>query len=387
MTIEPEPSLHSHSWQPIDLAALGNNPPPATSISGLLYPGNLCLVYGEPEAVKTWIGLVLSMEQIRADRHVVYVDFEMSASAVRARLLDLGATDEDLQRFHYISPSESIMGKQIQIDIAAMVAEYDPSLIVFDAMAGALALHGFDGNSNADVETFYSVTLTPFRSSGAALAVIDHVTKDRETRGRWPIGAQRKLGGADVGILVEMISAFARGQTGLAKLRVQKDRHGALHRPYACELELASDAGTGHITWTIKQAQHKDGEDGDQWRPTALMQKVFVYLKEQSEPVTRKAISDAVTGKKAYIAQAIDCLIADGAAEEQPGARGSKLISLSAVPGCSQLFPEHVGTPEGTPPVPGVPSLHRGTGQREQVEPEPDLDFSDFKPSKDDIPF
>ncbi|MGD0166897.1 MAG: AAA family ATPase [Gaiellaceae bacterium] len=374
-----------HSWQPIDLASLGDNPPPAASISGLLYPGNLCLIYGEPEAVKTWIGLVLCMEQIRADRHVVYVDFEMSASAVRARLLDLGATDEDLERFHYISPSESIMGKQIQIDIAAMVAEYDPSLIVVDAMAGALALHGFDGNSNADVETFYSVTLAPFRSSEAALAVIDHVTKDREARGRWPIGAQRKLGGADVGILVEMISAFARGQIGLAKLRVQKDRHGALHRPYACELELASDADTGSITWELRKTAQL-GETGDAWKPTHLMEKVYTFLKEQSEPVPRKAISDAVTGKKAYIAQAIDCLIADEVAEEQPGSHGSKLISLSGVPSCSQLFPEHVGTPRGTPPVPGVPLSTRGTGQREQVKPDKEP-YLDFGPADDDIPF
>lgn len=355
----------THSWQPIDLAALGDSPAPAASVSGLLYPGNLHLIYGEPEAVKTWLGLILCMEQIRAERHAVYVDFEMSANAVRARLLDLGASERDLERFHYIAPSES-MGEQIRADVAAMVCEFDPSLIVADAMAGALALHGFDGNSNADVETFYSATLAPFRTAGAAVVVIDHVTKDKETRGKWPIGAQRKLGGSDVGIMVEMVTAFSRGGTGLARLRVQKDRHGALHRPYAAEIELASDADTGRVSWEIRQAQHRgDEETDDAWKPTYLMERVFSFLKEQSAPVSRTAVRKAVGGKKTYILQALDCLIAEGTIEETIGAHNSKLL---VVPSCSQSFPEQQGTTNRGNGKSSRSSFSRGTTKREQLE-------------------
>ena len=151
-----------HSWQPIDLAALGNEPPPVASISGLTYPGSLSLFYGEPEAVKTWLALVLSLEEIRAGRPVVWIDFEMSPRSIHARLLDLSATENELESFRYLQPSEPLKGKEIEVDIAALLETVKPSLVVVDAMAGALALHGLDGNSNADVETFYAVTLAPF---------------------------------------------------------------------------------------------------------------------------------------------------------------------------------------------------------------------------------
>jgi hypothetical protein len=321
--------MTSHSWQPVNLSALGDDPPPEPSISGLVYPGSLALVYGEPEATKSWLCLVLALEQVRAGRYVVFVDLETSARLIHSRLVDLGATDEELGRVQYIAPAEPISDRAIYADVVAMLATSEPSLVVVDAMAGALALHGFDGNSNSDVEALYSVTLAPFRAAGAAVVVVDHVTKDRETRGRWPIGAQRKLGGADVGILVEPVSAFSRGGSGLARLRVQKDRHGALARPYAAELELTSDPDTGAISWAIRPAQHQAEEHGDGWKPTVLMERVYRHLKERGEPVSRTAIAREVGGSKEYVLQAIDCLISEETIKEKAGARGARLYSIS----------------------------------------------------------
>jgi len=332
-----------HSWQPIDLVALGDVSPPEASISGLAYPGGLHLIYGEPEATKSWLCLILALEEIRAGRHVVFVDLETNARLIRARLVDLGATAEDLERLHYIAPSEPISGKQIQTDLDALLATCDPSLIVIDALAGALALHSFDGNSNADVETFYAVTLAPFRATEAAIVLVDHVVKNREERGRWPIGAQRKLGGADVGLLIEPVSAFSRGRTGLARIRVQKDRNGALLRPYAAELELVSDPDTGRITWTIKQVTtgRNLDENADPWKPTVLMERVFAFVKEQAGPVSRTAVREAVGGKKTYVLRAIDCLIAEETIKETTVAHNSKLL---VVPSRSQSFPVVPGT-------------------------------------------
>jgi Fe2+ transport system protein FeoA len=319
----------THSWQPIEWGALSDAEPPTPSIGGLVYPGSLALVYGEPETMKSWLALVLALEQARAGQHVVFIDLEATPRQIRARLEALGATRNELVRVHYLTPSEPISDPAIRSDVDAMLSTWEPSLIVVDALAGALALHGLDQNSNGDVETFYSRTLELFRSSGAAVLLIDHVTKDRETRGRWPIGAQRKLGGADVGLLVESVSPFSRGGKGLARLRVQKDREGALKRPIAAELELVSDADTGAITWTFKEASTATPEDGDAWKPTELMRRVFEFLKAQAGPVSRSTIERGVSGRTVWVRRAVDALLDEETIREIPGARGARLVELS----------------------------------------------------------
>ena len=345
--------MTDHSWQPVNLAERGTEPAPEATISGVTCPGLLSIHYSEPEGLKTWLELILALEQIRAGRNVVWIDLEMSPRSIHARLDDLGATNDELERFLYLQPSEPIREARIQADLMALMATYTPSLVVVDALAGALALHGMDGNSNADVETFYGVVLAPFRTDYAAVDVVDHVTKDRETRGRWPIGAQRKLGGVDLGLSVEVVKAFSRGKTGLARLHVRKDRDCILNHPYACELELVSDPDTGRITWVFQQAQHTGDDSGDPWKPSVLMERVFAYLKEQGEPVTRNSIALGVKGTKQYALQAIDCLIAEGAAEENPGPHNSKLVGL-AVCGSEPVRELHEPQKKGTgsEPVP-----------------------------------
>lgn len=321
---ETTPPQPEHSWRPVDLVALGDTPPPEATISGLSYPASLALHYGEPEAVKTWLSLILCLEQIRAGRHALYIDFEMSAQTIRGRLRDLGADDDELGRLLYLSPSEPV----IRPAVDELIAAYQPSIAVIDAMAGALALHQLDGNNGDDVERFYTL-LAPLRAHGAAVHLVDHVTKDRETRGRWPIGSQRKLGAADTGLSIEMVTPFGRGRTGLARLRVTKDRHGALTRPIAAELQLVSDPDTGRITWALNAADDNTGTSNG-WKPTVLMDRILDYLSRNPEPISRSALADAVHGNRAYKLKAIECLLDD----ERLALDGKKVVPVPRnVPG------------------------------------------------------
>lgn len=327
------------SWSPIGLVALGDSPPPEASIGGISYPGSLVLFFGEPESVKTWANLVLCLEEIRKGETTLWVDFEMTPRTILGRLRDLGATDEEVARFLYVQPSEPIGDPHVHATVSQILETHSPTLCVVDAMAGAFALHGFDGNVAADVERFYGSLVALLRSGGAAVHIIDHVVKDRENRGRWPIGSQRKLGGCDVGLSVEMIQGkpFGRGLSGVAKLKVAKDRHGALARPYAAELTLSSDGDTGLVTWAITMSQ----DNGEAWRPTIYMDKVLDYLSRQGEPVMRSDIPAGVGGKRDVILKAINYLLADDKLVEIPGAGRGKLLTLAPkVP----TFPDVPGT-------------------------------------------
>ena len=50
------------------------------------------------------------------------------------------------------------------------------------------------------------------------MLLVDHVTKSKDDRGRYAIGAQAKLAGIDgAAYSVKMVSPFGRGRTGRAR--------------------------------------------------------------------------------------------------------------------------------------------------------------------------
>jgi hypothetical protein len=65
------------------------------------------------------------------------------------------------------------------------------------------------------------------KRSGAAVTVIDHITKDDDSRGRSAIGGQAKMAGlTGAANTVEVVEPLGRGPRGVIVLRVGKDRPG-----------------------------------------------------------------------------------------------------------------------------------------------------------------
>jgi len=306
------------SWEPISWDALGERPPVTPSIGGLVYPGRRHVFSGPPESAKTWAAFCLAAEVIGAGGTVLHVDFEMFAYETRDRFRDLGLNGAQLDRVVHVEP-EVRASEQTTADL---VEEYEPRLVVIDAAAGAYALHGLDDNKRQDAEAFDAALIAPFRARGVATVLLDHVTKNTETRGRFSIGSERKIGGADVHLGFDAAVPFGRGRTGLVNITTHKDRFGYLPRPRAAELELRSDPLTGAVAWSFRTAS----ESGDDWRPTGLMEKVSRYLVRVGEEVSRGDVEKNVTGKAKYLRDAIDALVADGFAAEREGARGSRLL-------------------------------------------------------------
>jgi hypothetical protein len=228
---------------------------------------------------------------------------------------------------------------------------------------------------------------------GATTIVLDHVTKNPDTRGMFAAGHHRKIGGTDVHLGFEA-SKLERGGTAVTRITAHKDRPGYHRRGKgnAGTVEFRSDPTTHALTWqrtTVAEATSAATE----WRPTMYMERVSIYV-EQHGPVSRSRIYRDVPGKRERIVEATGHLLAEGYLDDI----GEKLQSArqfrDTVPDGSQVgsrtkFPDdNAGSlvPKPFPAVPksastpgslGSPSYREGNGNRElgaggaEVAPEP----------------
>jgi hypothetical protein len=310
------------SWESLNLAHLGDRPPVKPTLGGgILYPGKRHVFSGPQESAKTLAAHAISLDVIRAGGTVLLIDFEMGQWDARDRLRELGATANDFERIHYVEPdtpaTEGIIGQLLDLT---------PTLVVIDAAAGAYDLQGLDDNKRQDVERFAGVYVRSFWLAGIATVLIDHVVKNADARGKYAIGSERKVGGADVHLGFEVASSpLTRGGHGVYRIVTHKDRGGWLPRPRAAELELRSDSDTHAITWTFREPLT---ESDDGWQPTVLMEKVSRWLEQQDEPKSRNEVESANLGKsRDYVRKAMDKLLAGEYVVETAGPRKARMLT------------------------------------------------------------
>lgn len=318
-------STGGSTWAPVDLAPVLENrdalePPPSVLArndgSCLLYAGKIHWLAGEPEAAKGWTALLAAKEQIEAGEHVVWADFEDEARTVVGRALSLGIEPGAIEeRFHYLRPDEPLSDAgrtEVQ-----RVLEFQPTLGVIDGMTDALALHGIDLRDNTEVATWMRGLPTTLRDRGLAVVIIDHVTKDSESRGRWSIGAQHKLAKTDVQYHLKVEQPLGIGLVGRVLIRVEKDRPGHLRTiangKTVAELVAASGAD-GQMRLTL---QPVDSDDAGAFRPTIYMEKVSRAAEEEPGLSLRK-LRAAVGGKATYVDQATEHLVREDYLEVRP---------------------------------------------------------------------
>jgi len=326
------------AWQPVDLGPVlaGDRVTPAPTVLArddgvqLGYPGRLNGFQGEPESLKTFLLLVAAAQEIATGNHVVYLDYEDVAESAVERLLALGAKSEDiLAHFsYYDSPPPRVDDLAEDQGYVVLSGRGQPSLVVFDGVSEAMGALGLDPNKGPDVVNFYGGAPRWFARSGAAVALLDHVTKDREGRGRWAIGSERKLSGIDgAAYALEVLQPFGRGRTGKVKITVAKDRPGYVrqheHQGRAIatfELRSWPDGGiTAHLT--PPEAADRDKP----WRPTVIMERVSKTLEAAPAPLTLRAVRGQTTGKGETVAVALELLVAEGYVATEKGTRGATL--------------------------------------------------------------
>lgn len=329
-------TTHS-SWWPKDLAELfsGDHHPPRPELcarddgQALLYPGKCHAFNGESESGKSWAALIACVLTMRAKGHVLYLDFEDTAETVVTRLLALGAKPAQvLELFHYVEPHEPILtrgGKftPANADLADTLDRWPISLAIIDGVTEAMTMHGLSLIDNAEYATFHGALPKRLALSGAAVVQIDHVTKDRENRGRWAIGAQHKLAAMDGAVFsFQVAQPFGLGRHGITKMSIEKDRPGQLRQHAAgkriADLHLDSDKDTHALSWSLTTPDTPEGDDGTM-RPSVIMERVSRFLEENPQGMSKRSIRAAVAGSNDLIDLAIDLLMEEHVAIEKDG--------------------------------------------------------------------
>jgi hypothetical protein len=297
------------TWRPVDLADLVDGSYAQEQPALLARSDNVHLFYrervhsltGEPETGKSWLALLATAERLAASEHVLYVDFETSAPEVVDRLLELGADSESiLQNFRYVRPDEPLQSLEPLLGPP-------PALAVLDGVTEALTVHGLDLRDNTDIAKWLALLPRPLQRAGAAVVQLDHVTKSRDDRGRWAIGAQHKLAGVDVAYSLDTVEPFGRGRAGHSRVLVHKDRPGYVRQhargKVVADLHMATDDGV--------RLSLVAPEDRQAFRPTGYMEKVSRAC-EDNPGLSKRALRTVVGGKTGYADLAIELLLSEG---------------------------------------------------------------------------
>jgi hypothetical protein len=338
--LEHDAAQHT-TWWPYDLGPIlagdiSADPEPDVLARAdghrLFYRGKVNGFIGESESGKTWIALLAVKQELTIGHPVLYLDFEDSAPGIIKRLQALGVSGDELDRFAYISPEESLTDPA-RVDLTETLARVQPNLIVVDGVNAAMTLLGLDLEKNKDVTTFSQSVLRPLKKTGAAVITIDHVTKSKENRGSYAIGAQAKRADVDGCLLVvEVLEPFAPGRAGRLKLIVSKNRSGHVRAisdqgKFPGLVEIQGD-GKGGISVRIQAPDMRSSAERGPFRPTGLMEKVSRLLEALS---TDSGISGAEIerqtkpSKAEFTRAAVLRLVEEGYVTVASGPRGATL--------------------------------------------------------------
>ena len=196
----------------------------------LLYPGMVHSIHGESESGKSLIVQAECVRLLNRRQDVLYVDFDSDAASVVERLLDFGADPQLVdEHFFYLQPEvrpDSVEERRAWEEMLS--GSY--ALAVIDGVTDALGVFGLSTNDNDDVARWIrGVPKLIAARTGAAVVLIDHVTKDASNRSRFAIGGQAKMAGlTGAAYTVEVVAPLGRGLRGEVVLKIGKDRPGAV---------------------------------------------------------------------------------------------------------------------------------------------------------------
>lgn len=292
-------------FEVVNLAGLAERgvEPPVLLCGDLLYRGAVHWLAGPPDSGKSMIMYAWTLALLDAGEPVLLFDQESGREQVVEKLLTLGAQPAALGGLHYVEfPARSWDAADLAA-LRTLLEDLRPALVGFDSSAAFLAMAGLDEDRAPDVTRFCSDVLLPIaKEHQAAVMVLDHVVKSGEG-GRYARGSGAKLAATDVSMVIEIVSPFSRGRSGILKLQVTKDTRGWLHRGW----EIAAKADTeGGLHFEFRKV-----DPAAEFRPTVLMERISREI-ERDPGLAIRQIRDRVRGKAVAADLALSLLVAEG---------------------------------------------------------------------------
>jgi hypothetical protein len=295
----------------------------------LLYPGRVHDFHGEPESMKSLAAQLAVVSVLNAGERALYVDLEGQAEDLSRNLIAMGATRAAVEELLvYVRPEEPFNGEAF----ASVLAEGPFSIGVIDGVDAALSAEGLNPNVGHDYHVWRGRVVRIVQAACVGpVILVDHVVKNRETRGDWAAGTFAKraaIDGAAFGF--EKVQDFGRGRVGIVRLLLHKDRVGALRGIQGPGKEIArlrlTSHDDGHITHELlPPAAPAEGDDSGQnrWRPTGLMERVSNLVEKAREPLSKNNIETTVAGKRDYVRLALSALVEEGYVEAVTGPKNA----------------------------------------------------------------
>ena len=238
----------------------------------LAYSGAVNGLVGPPESGKTLVAIASACDTLKAGGSVLHIDSDHNgAEATISHYIAADGIERDVladrARFRYVDVRSADHLRRV----VAEAAEWRPDFVVVDSVGEIVPLMGGESNSNDDYRRIHREVLSPLSDLGAAVLVLDHVTKE-EGRGGYAIGAGAKKAAIDGSYLaVAPVEPFVPGVGGAASLSILKDRHGGLRAespagksPTAAVFRLDSrDGASNWEFWRGRTAEDREDEQAE----------------------------------------------------------------------------------------------------------------------------
>lgn len=301
----------------------------------LLYRGRVHSFHGESESGKSMLAQHCVAQVLRGGGTAAYIDFESDAHTVIPRLLAMDVLPAAIrERLTYIRPESRGWGDPQFVTLLTCARD----IAIIDGVTESMALMGVERSTDNDQITKWmrAFPRTLAVGSGAAVVLVDHVTKDIEGRGRHALGGVAKMNALDgAAYTIEVREPLGAGLKGAIEVRVGKDRPGRV-RP-ACGKFRARDR-TQEAAYVVVDSTEPGKIVMRLWPPRAdkdeqgeMMQAISMFLEgwktELGAPIGKsmREIRGQVTGRNLDIQTACNRLAEEGYIGIEIGPRNAHL--------------------------------------------------------------
>lgn len=338
------------SWQPLDLGAWFDSPPPPAERFGsgsMLYRGSLSWLAGEPESGKSILMLLWAIEEMRLGNNVVLLDEEAGPRDVFAKLQALGATPEELSRhLTYLPPAARDILRDAK-ELRRLVESVGATYVGVDGAAAHLAIANLNEDSAGDVTKLMVRGLMPLAHDvGAAVVVLDHMTKSL-TNNRYARGSGAKLAKADAAFHVEAVQPFSKINSGRLRITSTKDRLGEFGRGAVWDVDVTSGDGMldlrfGHLSSDEAAALVQRASRGPNPGRDARIRASLVSFLRAEPGASMRAVRDAGIAGKDVLDRVIGQMVEDLEVRIEGADRGGApkrhyLIEQASLPGVAEV--------------------------------------------------